>query len=459
MTARCVSQLTAVLFLLAVSFHLPARIAGADSGALSPKPNIVLIITDDMRFDQLQYMPNTMSKLATKGVRFEQGLVASPLCGPNRVSLLGGQYVHTHQIDCNDAAARNFKHHEHLGIWLQQHGYVTAMIGKWLNGTEPKQITPWPYVADGFDDWRALIGQDTYRGASLIENGRIVSYTTEDYSTVVLGRHARTFIASVPLDRPFFLLFAPNAPHSPYTPETPADLRIGQSIPFPSTPAFNEANVADKPAYVRARVPLTLDEQAQIRSRWSRQNATLQSLDRQIAAILDDLAAAGRLARTDIYFTSDNGLMMGEHRLTGGKSCVYEECIRVPFVVRMAHVTPRVDTTHLVSTLDLTATILARAGAAAPYDIPGRNLVPLLRDAATPWRDDVLVEFLSSTGERPPFQAVRTSADLYAEYRRGEREYYNLSADPFQLINRVNDPLMKTRVQALTTRLAQLRAQ
>jgi N-acetylglucosamine-6-sulfatase len=461
MIIRPYIHLTSVLLWFALFCYGPAVAARQGSGA-PPKPNILVIFTDDMRADQLQYMPLTMAMLANQGVRFEQGFVASPLCGPNRASLLGGQYVHRHNVPCNDQAASLFDDTQTIGTWLQAAGYRTGYFGKWLNGVNSTEIARWPYRAPGWTDWRVSVDpQHTYYNYQVIENGTIVRYgsTQADYKTTVIGHRAREFIAKTPANRPFLAVVAFNAPHAPHTPETLADQRIGSQAPFPLSPAFNEADVFDKPPYIRVLPPLSSTEQTAVKNRWKKQVATLQSADRQIEAIRWDLERTGRLDETIVIFTSDNGLLMGEHRLEEKKSCVYNPCVRVPMVVRMPGIAPRVDTTHLVSTLDIPATITALAGVTPPYPLPGSNLVPLLQNPMSPWRTDLLIELLQEDAGRPPFAAVRSRTEMYAEYLDGSRfrEYYNLTLDPFQLVNRASDPLMKTRVQALATRLAQLR--
>lgn len=421
------------------------------------KPNVVLIITDDMPAGQLDYMPQTMSRLVGQGVRFEKMYVASPVCGPNRVSLLGGQYVHTHGITTNDDTARLFKSRQHLAMWLQDHGYATAMFGKWLNGMTFDQIQPWPYQAEGFNDWRVAIDPGAYYGEfKLIENGVVIKYDTTAYSTTVLGSFVRQFISATPVEQPFFIIFAPKAPHAPFDAETQADKDFSKTVPQPNSPAFNEADVSDKPSWVQALPLLTDAEQKTAQKAWRNQVATLQSVDRQIELLLDALELAGRLVNTDIYFTSDNGHVGGEHRLDKGKGCVYEESIKVPLVVRMTGVTPRVDSTHLVSTIDITATILARAGKAIT-GLKGLDLTQLLQNEAAPWREDLLIEYLSEVGKRPPFHAVHAGRDVYVEYLNGEKEYYNLETDLYQIGNAVLEAANAQRISALSARLAELR--
>jgi arylsulfatase A-like enzyme len=173
--------------------------------------------------------------------------------------------------------------------------------------------------------------------------------------------------------------------------------------------------------------------------------------------IVDALERTGRLSNTVLMFTSDNGLAMGEHRWVAKKDCVYEECIKVPLLVRAPGVAPR-DDAHLISNLDLTATIMDYAGAPAPHPLNGLSLRPLLANPSAPWRDALLTEVLGESPQRNE-QSVRTDRYVYAEYQNGDRELYDLEADPFELENKVNDPSYTSVVTDLQSRLEALRTE
>ena len=184
------------------------------------------------------------------------------------------------------------------------------------------------------------------------------------------------------------------------------------------------------------------------------QYRTLQAVDRAVARLLDALEDTGRLDDALVIFTSDNGLLWGEHRWVK-KEVPYEEAIRVPLVVRadrIASAAGRADP-HLVSNIDLAPTIAAAAGLPLP-DADGRSLLPLLEGRPDGWRHALLIEHLRGTNPIPTYCAVRTSRYLYASYDTGERELYDLAQDPFELENLAGSaPVEQARLDGVLERL------
>jgi N-acetylglucosamine-6-sulfatase len=267
----------------------------------------------------------------------------------------------------------------------------------------------------------------------LNDNGTTRFYGSSplDYSTTVLADRAVAFIHGVPANQPMLLFFSPSAPHAPATPH-PSD--IGRFAGFPNwrPRAYNEPNVNDKPQFVRSLPLITTAKMATSDALHRRQLESLQSVDRAVAAIIAALQATDRWANTLFIFLSDNGLSWGEHRLLDRKSCPYEECSRVPFVIRVPGVPARPDTS-LVANIDLAPTIAEWAGVTPPVNIDGTSLLGLLRDPATPWRTTLLIEQLGFAALHTDYQGVRTARYMYAEYQNGEAELYDLVTDPFQL--------------------------
>ncbi len=424
------------------------------------KPNVLVVLTDDMAAVQLDAMPQTMARLVTPGVRFERAFVSAPLCAPNRASLYSGRLAHNHGVVGNDFAARDFDDTQTLATWLQAAGYRTGQFGKWINGMRAAEIAPWPYTAPGWHDWKVCVDPAReYYDYKMIVNGTIVTFGTgpSNYKTTVIGQWTRDFILTAPAEQPIFAVASFNAPHAPSVVATDADKTYASQFPFEPTAAYNEADVSDKPAFVRALPLLTADDDTTIRRQWKKQVGTLQAVDREMAGLLDALEQSGRAANTYVLFTSDNGRMNGEHRIADGKSCVYDPCARVLCVVKGPTVVPRVDTEHLVSTVDLTATIAALAGVTAPHTLDGRDLTPVLANLAPAWREHLLIELLAEDNRRPPFAALRARTDVYVEYAT-EREYYDLAIDPQQLENRITDPAYAARIAELAAALALERA-
>lgn len=428
------------------------------------RPNVVLMLLDDMIYDQLQYMPLTLAKFAT-GIRFNYAFAAVPVCGPNRAAILSGNYSHNSLVHGNQYSARDFDDTDHLGHWLQAAGYRTGCFGKWLNDCTAVDIAPkpWPYRPPGWDDARifASTGGGSYYGYTMVENGALVKYgaTLPHYSTNVIANQVLAFIDATPVSQPFFAYVAYAAPHGPCTWETAADRSSTKTIPVPAPPSKNEPDVSDKPDFVQDLPLLTNTDLAEIQARYRQGAAALQAVDRRVDQLFTTLTASGRLADTVILFTNDNGWLSGEHRLEKGKQVIYDEAIRIPLLVYWPGATPRTDDTHVVSAIDLPATIAAIAGAAPPTSRPGWNLEDVVFDPLSSWREEVLVESLETGTARPPWHAVHTLTEIYAKYvdpLQGT-EYYDLTSDPYQLLNRVSEPSLAARVNQLDALLTVLK--
>jgi arylsulfatase A-like enzyme len=438
-------------------------LAGAVGGSLqagrpaplrrSARPNIVLIVTDDQRFDTVEQMPSVRA-LAEHGVRFANAFATTPLCCPSRASILTGQYSHRTGVLSNsppDGGAPAFSDTSTLATWLQGAGYTTAMIGKYLN--RYKQLGP-AYVPPGWDEWSAIASEpisSRYYGFTLNRNGSPLTYTSTPYaySTSVLGRYATDFLRSV--TSPFFLYFAPIAPHLPATPAPGDEGASPAGTPDPAS--FDEADTSDKP-WAGIFPPMSASAREAMRSMRARTRDSLREVDRSVAAIAETLVERRALDNTVIVYTSDNGQLLGEHRLRG-KIWPYEESIRVPLVVRLPWARPPgAVEERLVLNIDLAPTLAELAGVRPAITQDGRSLVPLLRPERAPprWRSAFVVEYLGHEfpfGAPPRFTAVRTRRYLYAHYENGWLELYDLRTDPFQLENLAGQvPRLERRLAA-----------
>jgi arylsulfatase A-like enzyme len=220
----------------------------------------------------------------------------------------------------------------------------------------------------------------------------------------------------------------------------------------PRTPAFNEEDVSDKPRYVRESRRLGAKQIRRLDELYRKRIRTLQAVDDMVADLVQTLRATGTFDNTYVFFVSDNGYLLGEHR-RADKALPYEEAIRVPLLVRGPGVPARVEP-RLASNIDLAPTIAELAGVEVPSFVDGRSLVPLLRnEASPPWREAVAIERagrdevdaavadIGTKPNNPPFRGLRTMDRVYVEYpRSSEQELYDLAADPAQLQNRAGDP-------------------
>lgn len=418
------------------------------------RPNVVLIVTDDQRWDTLSGMPNVRRLLGGRGVTFENAFVTTALCCPSRASILTGQTSRTtgvHRNDVPEGGAPAFDDESTLATWFSKAGYETALVGKYLNNYD--LLGP-NYVPPGWDDWYAVTGRPeiSFYGYSLNENGRVVRYGNrpEDYSTSVLTDRAVAFVREA--TRPLLLYFAPIAPHLPAQPAPGDEGRLDDLAPW-RPPSFDERDVSDKP-WAGAFPRLTNAERAATDAEREAMLESLLAVDRGVAEIVRTLEARGELEDTLFVYTSDNGYFWGEHRLSG-KVWPYEEAIRVPLLVRGPGVRgPGRVEPALALNIDLAATVSEAAGVTPGLPQEGRSLMPLLRGEPIDWRDDFVVEFLGVAP--PPFAAIRTETHLYVEYRNGWRELYDLRADPFELQNRAKDPSFAAIRTTLARRLSEL---
>jgi N-acetylglucosamine-6-sulfatase len=437
---------------------------------VATKPNIIFIITDDMRKDDLTdtYMPKTTKELVEKGMSFQNAFVSNPICCPSRSTIMRGQYAHNTKVwftknvfdpdpNVRDGGWAGYKgnlyENDNVATHLQAQtvGYRTGFFGKYLNNYSGTTKPP------GWDDWFAF-HQLTYYNYDVNDNAKIVHYgsRSSDYSTDVLNTQVKEFIdASVAQDKPFFAYVAPKAPHSPFTP-APRDQHTFDGLKAPRLDSFNEVDVSDKPPWIQSLPKLTSNNIANIDKRHENRVETLQAVDDLVGDVVLKLGEKpGVLSNTYIFFTSDNGFHHGEHRIPQGKGRPYEESVRVPLVIRGPKVQPpaagqpRLSTDKLVLNTDYFPTFmeLAEAQAQTPPYVDGRSLVPVLTEPAPPWRTAILIEGrkYSADPEIPVdvnYNAIRESTSKYIEYEGGFRELYDHltppgtpGADPYELTN------------------------
>jgi N-acetylglucosamine-6-sulfatase len=422
------------------------------AGSAHAAPNIVLVLTDDQRWDTLGAMPTVERELVRRGVTFANAFAVDPLCCPSRASILTGNYPHTTGVWSNGGRRggwQAFRNEERstLAVWLQRAGYTTAFLGKYVNSYAST------VVPQGWNRWFAFVPSNVpnFVDYELNVDGTIVPSQPGEYSTDVLAAEAVRFIETTP--EPFFLLLAPYAPHGPATP-APRHADAFSDVPPWRPPSHAEADVSDKPAYIRARPLPDPAVQAGRDAFRIDQLRSLLAVDDAVANVLGALARGGRLANTVIAYTSDNGHAWGEHRHFA-KQAPHEESIRVPLVVRYdALGTGPRTRTEIAANVDLAPTFAELAGAAAP-PTEGRSLVPLLGGARAGWRNALLLEHLRGSPSRgvPTYCALRRPTAVYVQYGTGEEELYDLTQDPYQLENRARRPEFRRAIVDYRRRL------
>lgn len=457
-----------------------------------PPWNIVLIYTDDQRWDSLCWetiglpeicsqprsahpMPTIENVMNNKSIVFTNAFVSNPLCCPSRASILsGGFFSHDINVLNNDlptGSVHMFEDSVTLPVMLQRQGYRTAFVGgKYMNHyqdlvdleSDEGYVPPgWSYFQTTYGlkspDWMTF---DVVTGSSDYNEPGIGHHTviTDVYATDYLAQKSVEFLDANcgvgSCNQPFFLMLATNAPHQP---AVPAQQDAGLFADFTYRDrAWNEpdGSMADKPHYMQASgnnwSPGEDDED------YRNELRSLRAVDRAFQSIVSNLQAKRLFNKTVFIYVSDNGLTWGEHKSSLQKARPYEESIRVPLWIRMprAAAIARSDESLIAINLDLAATILDLAGIDFPQT-QGLSLLPLLQNPNVPWRGELLLESFDRMPRNavpPSWVAIRTVEGFkYVEYVTGESELYDLSNDPYELESKHLDPNyadIKTELQA-----------
>lgn len=438
---------------------------------MARRPNFLIILIDDLRFDEFgagghPYMktPN-IDRIALEGALFERAFHTTPICSPNRASVLTGQYASRHGIIDNvarDAASHRLPNYH---LELQKLGYRTAHIGKWHMGNNGK---PRP----GYDHWVSFDGHGRLFNPNLNENGTYVQH--EGYVTDILNRMAVDFV-SRKHDKPWSLFFAHKAVHPDaeqaadgtfkmdgYRPaERHKDLYRGCVFPkkpnmldraeiVKQAPAWAEVLQLRTNAESRAMLDaIYAGEQEEVRLR----ACMMAAVDEGVGMLLDALKATGQLDDTFIMFFGDNGYFFGEHGLGPERRFAYEEGIRSPFIMRYPRrIKAGSRVRDLVICQDLAPTIIQLAGGKPGPQIQGRSLLPLLAGKRTGWRKSFLMEYWAENAYPwligMTYKAIRTDRYKYIRWvsrsRDGELdELYDLERDPYELVNLARRPAQR----------------
>jgi arylsulfatase A-like enzyme len=421
--------------------------------AQQSRPNVVLILLDDARYDDMVAMPHVQARIGAAGATLSNAYSPFPLCCPARATLLTGQYAHNHGVLSNVAPTGGFKEFKDastLATWLDP-TYRTALVGKYFNAYAP------PYTPPGWNEWMVPRGTYAYTGASwYIKRDGVGGYQSiPGYQTDTMGTLSADFVTRASAsEEPYFLHASLVAPHDG-TPRTDDPSWYVNPSPFVKSvyrnrfagqrtgdPSFNEANVRDKPT----RPPLLTQVQIDnlVEQNAQRREAELSAQD-AVNTILDAVDGSGEGANTYVVFMSDNGYILGEHRIPGGKVEPYEVANHVPFLVRGPGIDPGTVVDDVTSQVDFAPTVLSMAGVEAPAPLDGIDLLPRLTTDAPLTRDGALIEATNvqaATGTDPLPWAYRgvVSGDWKFVNRGSSRELYNLAADPYELTNLAGRP-------------------
>ncbi len=487
----------------------PEESAGtAPEPGREPRPNLLVITADDMRVDDLRFMPRTRKLIADTGLTFENSFAPNPLCCPSRASFLTGRHSHNHRVlsHVDPYGFGAFDDSTTLATELQEAGYRTALVGKYLNGYGrqptragassltyvPPGWTRWrgsPDGAWGTGEWPGHGGTYQYFDTTLNVDGRLVPHRGT-YTTDLTARATQDLVTSFGRrPDPWFVWWTPVAPHygGPVEADDPGPVRGRDGItvtwPTPARPAWvhgkfddvvargpgipasgePEPDLSDKPRFMATSPSLNRAEQVALTTLTRQRAESLAVLDVRVAETLGVLRRTGQLDRTVVAFTSDNGFFLGEHRRRQGKTNLQEPSIRVPLIVAGPGI-PHGRRFDPVTVPDLAVTLAGLGGSSLP-EADGRG-VDLTDTTDVGWHHPVVLESrMSIPGYDVPGVDRRvfgglTTAGLrlgrykFIRYSTGETEVYDLLADPLELVSLHDDVALTTRLDRLWRRYA-----
>ena len=431
---------------------------------LQSRPNIVLISTDDQTITDMRWMTKTNELLAANGVTFE-GVSPHPLCCPARAEILTGQYAHNNGVYFNKGRTGGYQAlkdpNNTIAAWLQAAGYRTGFSGKFLNGYS------WSANGrpDGWDYWDPTIeGTYSYFDYTTANDGAPRKAPPGEYITDHVAQMTIDHIASWSAQStPFFFWSSYVAPHARcnesqencQSPPTPArqyaEAFPGAVNPAMAKPSFNEKNVSDKPKKLRVRK----QDPERMQRLFHQRIRALASVDDAVASTVSALADAGQLDNTIIIFTSDNGFLLGEHRLRGKKRA-FEESLRVPLIIRGPGFRAGRTNPNTGSILDIAPTILAEANAAAGRLLDGESLTELQLAGAEAGGETRLIQsgarVRRAHDHRWDWRGIRDHRYTWLRWSSGFIELYDRAVDPYELNNVASNPRYRQVSRVLRTR-------
>lgn len=435
----------------------------AATSAAEARPNIILIVADDLRWDALGYSGNrivqtpNLDQLARRGTRFRNHFVISSICNVSRATMFTGQYLRRHGIYEFDTPFTPEQWSRCYPKLLRNAGYRTGFIGKFGVGDSNFIAN----MAKEFDYWRGLPGQAGLFFPKNNPNAR--------HKTALFGDQALEFIRSNDVLHPFCLSISFNAPHArdrqprEFWPD-PRDENLYVNAKIPISPKATEELFQRLPAIAktsmgRDRWALRFDTPEKFQHIVKDYYRLITGIDREVGRIVQTLTELGLRENTIIVFTSDNGFFLGERGMAD-KWLMYEESIRIPMLI----CDPREHKPRAIEALtlniDLAPTILDLAGVAIPKEMQGRSLVPFVQGRRpNDWRRDFFYEHHTMTKVIPEIEGVRTERWKYVRWVTTSpvfEELFDLQKDPEELRNLAAEPRYQKQLIALRERWKEL---
>lgn len=443
--------------LIVVLLCLPLLNSCSNDVVDDSRANIVFINLDDADVDLLdewainKFFPNIKRLIQDRGLRFTNLHSVAPLCGPSRGSLFRGQYLHNTGIEKNALGWKIFYDRGYtdseMGMWMREAGYETALVGKYCHEEYPAASQDLRYVPPGWDHFHASLGGRYFNFNRLLD-GRLSKTGKQWYRTDLENTSVKEIIEKRDEKKPLFLYVAPFAPHKNAKP-----VELGMVAPrhkdafsdeeIPDTPDFNEQDVSDKTTQFAALPLATKKNLEAARQSYRNRIRSMLAVDELIGDLFTTLQDQKLLENTYVFLSSDNGFQLLHHR-SRGKKDPFDRTTRVQVLVTGPGVAQAKSYNHLLGHIDFTPTFLDIAGAPAPHFVDGKSFLDLLKDpdavAATDWRDALLIENVEGKNFQGnlldlEYVALRRYSDIYVEWANGDREFYDLQQDPYQLEN------------------------
>ncbi|MCU0979043.1 MAG: sulfatase [Pirellulaceae bacterium] len=443
----------------------------AETGDRSAPRNVVLVLSDDHRYDFLGFLPGApkfletphLDRMAADGAHLVNAFVSTSLCSPSRASILTGQYMHHHRVVDNQRPVPEGT--VFFPQYLQQAGYATAFVGKWHMGHDDDAPQP------GFDHWVSFRGQGEYFDPLLNINGR--REAVPGYTADVLTEQALDWLQNRPdAAKPFFLYLSHKSVHYPFQPAPRHLGRYAQEpIDYPETMANTEGNYQTQSRWIRDRRysihgidhmetgAFDKDPVPDFDDLYHRYCETLHGLDENLGRVLTYLDESGLSRHTLVLYLGDNGFALGEHGFYD-KRDAFEVSMRVPLLAYAPGlIPPGTKVNPLVQNIDLAPTILDACGVPAPdaARIDGRSFLPLLQGRPVPWRDHLLYEYHWEWNfpATPTTLAIRTDRYKFIFYHGvwDRNGFYDLQTDPGERHNLIDVPSYQEPIAALQKQL------
>ena len=481
------------LFIVACLSLLTARAAPAQ------RPNILFIFSDDhaqhaigVYGSKVNQTPH-LDRMAKGGIRFDHAFVTNSICTPSRATLLTGKYSHANGVPVFNVFDGS---QAHAARMLQAAGYHTGMIGKWHLGSDPT----------GFDRWIILPGQGIYKDPSfLTPKGRV---TIQGHCTPITTQLGIEFLDTRPKDKPFFLMLHQKAPHRAWEPdEKNKALFKDKVIPEPDTlwddyatrPAAlpeNQQTIAKDLTRRDLKLTPPADLKGPDLQKWWNENpmelevtlkdgskktlsgkelvkwkyqrymqdylACVQGVDDSVGDVLDYLDKHDLAKNTIVIYSSDNGWYLGDLGMYD-KRFMYEPGLHIPLIARGPGIKAGSATQLFALNADFAPTFLDLAGLPVPADMHGKSLVPILRgEKPTGWRDSIYYRYYHDPGHHNTraHYGVRTATHKLIHYWKKDMwELYDLTKDPKEQKNLIDDPSQKAKIAELKAEIVRLQKQ